>query len=296
MKNFSSELQEHLDSGATTICQCWQIIRADNQSLGFTDHDNSVEFEGVTFEPSTGANASALSQSSGLAIDNSEIGGVLDSDRLTERDLIAGLYDGAEILMWVVNWQDVSQRYLMFKGQLGEINHSDTHFEVELLGLNERLNRVVGRPYLRHCTADFSDVKCGFDPNASGFNDMSSVSKVEGRLEFEFEASDSFEPSFFELGRVVWLSGENTGVVSQVKADRLSGTGRLIALRQDTPFDIAMGDSFQIFAGCDKTSSACRSKFDNLENFRGFPFIPGDDWAVAFPIKGDENDGGSLQS
>ena len=41
--------------------------------------------------------------------------------------------------------------------------------------------------------------------------------------------------------------------------------------------DIAVGDSFNIIAGCDKTVSICSERFNNIINFRGFPDIPGTD-------------------
>jgi uncharacterized phage protein (TIGR02218 family) len=49
-------------------------------------------------------------------------------------------------------------------------------------------------------------------------------------------------------------------------------------------------------AGCDKRQATCRFKFNNIENFQGFPYIPGDDWLVSYPTRGGQNDGGSLSS
>ena len=40
---------------------------------------------------------------------------------------------------------------------------------------------------------------------------------------------------------------------------------------------IEPGDQFEIIAGCDKTKTSCKNKFNNLINFRGFPDIPGSD-------------------
>jgi len=43
------------------------------------------------------------------------------------------------------------------------------------------------------------------------------------------------------------------------------------------PFDIAIGDSFEIQAGCDKTFETCINRFNNAINFRGEPHMPGQD-------------------
>lgn len=45
--------------------------------------------------------------------------------------------------------------------------------------------------------------------------------------------------------------------------------------------------------GCDKRGFTCSGRFDNLLNFRGFPTIPGDDFLVVYPGKGQRHNGGS---
>lgn len=47
---------------------------------------------------------------------------------------------------------------------------------------------------------------------------------------------------------------------------------------------------------CSKTFTACRDQFDNAENFRGFPYLIGDDTLYAGPIEGARKDGGSRYS
>jgi hypothetical protein len=34
------------------------------------------------------------------------------------------------------------------------------------------------------------------------------------------------------------------------------------------------GDTFTAYPGCDKTQNTCTSKFNNLVNFGGFPYVP----------------------
>ena len=46
---------------------------------------------------------------------------------------------------------------------------------------------------------------------------------------------------------------------------------------------IAPGDTFSVTAGCDKQFATCKSKFANGLNFRGFPFMPGNDAVLAGP-------------
>ena len=53
-------------------------------------------------------------------------------------------------------------------------------------------------------------------------------------------------------------------------------------------------DAFTITAGCDKHFKTCKAKFDNSANFRGFPHVPGIDFALAVPDGGGKNDGESM--
>ena len=121
MKQISPALAAHLASGTTTLAWCWKLTRRDGISLGFTEHDCNLIFDGVTYEAACGFTASALETSSGLNVDNLDVAGALSSLRLNEDDLAAGLYDDAEIEIWRVNWANVEERLLMRKGNLGEI-------------------------------------------------------------------------------------------------------------------------------------------------------------------------------
>ena len=40
------------------------------------------------------------------------------------------------------------------------------------------------------------------------------------------------------------------------------------------PFAPMTGDAFTVYAGCDHTQGTCQNRFNNLANFRGFPYVP----------------------
>ena len=40
------------------------------------------------------------------------------------------------------------------------------------------------------------------------------------------------------------------------------------------PFAPSPGDAFTVYAGCDHTQGTCQGRFNNLANFRGFPYVP----------------------
>lgn len=47
------------------------------------------------------------------------------------------------------------------------------------------------------------------------------------------------------------------------------------------------GTRVRLTAGCDKSVATCRAKFDNVVNYRGFPFLPSEDWLYSYPKPGE---------
>lgn len=290
----SAEFQAHLGRGITTVCRCWAVVRSDGVSYGFTDHDRSISFEGVEFKADSGLTASALQQTSGLAVDNSEALGAISDAAITEEDIAAGRFDGSEVRAWLVNWADLEQRVLQFRGTIGELRRSGGAFQAELRGLTEALNQPQGRVYQKPCTAVLGDKSCRYAFDVPGFVAELPVEQVEEARIFQFAEISGFDARWFEYGRFVVLSGEAAGLIGVIKNDREIDEGREIELWEGFRANIATGDLVRIEAGCDKRVDTCRLKFNNFLNYRGFPDIPGEDWLMSYPTSGGVNDGGSL--
>lgn len=75
---------------------------------------------------------------------------------------------------------------------------------------------------------------------------------------------------YYALGTVKLTSGANAGLSRSVK----SWAGGVATLLSPLPAAPANGDGVQIAAGCDKQQATCNTKFANLANFRGFPYVP----------------------
>ena len=288
------DLYAHLAGGTTTVARAWAVVRRDGTVLGFTDHDRDLTFDGLNFRASSGVTAKALQQSTGLSVDNSEAVGALSNAALTEGDNLAGVYDGAEVSVWLVNWADVSARVLQFRGSIGEIERAGGAFRAELRGLTEALNQPQGTVYQKACSAVLGDVRCRFDLTTPGFFDERPAEQVTDRLLFEYVGFSGFADRWFEAGRMLVLTGAAAGLIGVIKNDRLTADGRMIELWQSIGADVAPGDLVRVEAGCDKRTDTCKFKFNNFLNYRGFPAIPGEDWLMSYPTRSTINDGGSL--
>lgn len=292
MRTLGSSFAAHIASGATTLATCWKITRADGAVLGFTDHDRMLAFDGCVFAPETGADGAALQSSADLSIDNTEIAGALDHDALSPEDLGAGRYDGARVEIWRVNWADVSARALLKRGVIGEVVREGARFRAEIRGESERLDRVEGRLFQRGCDAVLGDARCGVDLTAPAFQGQGVVTAVLDDQRFLASGLQAFAPGWFAEGALLWTGGANAGARASVKAHDKNAGADALSLWRPAGRPVAAGAAFTITAGCDKRAETCAGKFSNLINFRGFHLMPGDDFAISYPLKSGKNDGG----
>lgn len=291
----SQSFLDHVQGGLTTLSRCWLLRRTDGWVRGFTDHDSDISFGGVTYRADTGLTANAIMQTTGLAIDNSEALGALSAAAVTEIDILAGRFDGADVEAWLVNWANPSERMMQFRGKLGEITRAGGAFRAEILGLSEGLNKPQGGVYQKPCRAVLGDGRCGVDLDGAGMSEELSVLAVEEGVRFTVDGATEYPERWFEKGRLVALDGEAAGLVGVIKNDGIGASGRVVELWQGLRVDVRVGDKVRIEAGCDKRHQTCVQKFDNILNFRGFPNIPGEGRLMSVPVQGttiDETGGG----
>jgi uncharacterized phage protein (TIGR02218 family) len=281
-------LQAHLDGGATTLCDCWIIRRADGLALGVTDHDGPLTVEGVLCRPQGQAQAGVTESALGMAADSVELLGALSADAITAEDLRAGLYDGARIERWRVNWADPNQRLRGFAGRLGAVTLRGVAFAAEVMGPEQALNRVTGRAYLRTCDADLGDARCGVDLDRPDRSGRGAVAAAAGAA-VVLSGLDAISAGALAHGVLRW-EGAPPLRPARIRADVATPQGRRLSLDAAPEGDVT-GRTVAVEVGCDRTLGAC-ARFANVANFRGFPHLPGDDWLTAAPQPGGRHDGG----
>ncbi|WP_106753335.1 DUF2163 domain-containing protein [Pannonibacter carbonis] len=292
MKTVPASMQASLDSRVTTHCRLWRVERRDGAVFGFTDHDRALMLEGLTFEAAAGFTASAIETSLGLAVDNLDVEGALSSATLTEDDIARGLWDDADIEIWLADWSDTANRVLLRKGNIGEITRGPTAFLAELRGLAHRLGQTCGRQFDRTCSWELGDARCTVA--LAGWTASGVVVTGFDLLSFTASGLEGREDGLFRHGLLTWTSGGNSGRRMEIKRHaRAQGT---VTLDLTLPMadHIRTGDSFTVQAGCDKSFATCRTRFLNGANFGGFPHIPGNQVTIGYADKDDLNDGGSL--
>jgi uncharacterized phage protein (TIGR02218 family) len=294
MRKFSAAMQAKLDARATTFCQCWRLARRDGVVMGFTDHDRDLAFNDVIFRANTGLSASQIESALGLSVGGAEASGAFADEGLLESDLLNGLYDGAAVEIWLVDWSRVEDRALLDVANIGEIRRGETVFKAELRSSAHVFDQQQGRAFQRGCAADLGDARCGVDLRDPAFHAAGAVIAFAGGL-LTLDLAAPFETGFFAGGALAFLSGANDGARLMIKTHRQEGLRATIAFWTPPARAVAAADMALLTAGCDKSPSTCRNKFDNIVNFRGFPHMPGNDRVVAYPNSlASAMDGGSF--
>ena len=96
---------------------------------------------------------------------------------------------------------------------------------------------------------------------------------------FAVDNLGDFPDGWFNGGLITFTSGLNIGVSREIKRQ----VGSIVELYDRLPEVPVATDTISIQAGCAKTKAACRDKFNNTYNNRGFFNIPGIDKAAAYP-------------
>lgn len=275
MNVISDELSAHYASGTTTLAQCWKCTRADGQIFGYTSLDQDIIFDEVTYLASSGFTPSNIQSNANLSVSNLEVVGILDSENITEEDLTAGLWDGCAIEIFEVNFRDLTMgKRILGGGTIGNITSGRQSFSAELRGLTQRVQQSIGELYSPTCRAELGDARCGV--NLSSYEVSGTITQVDTNQKF-YDSARTEASSWFARGKITFTSGENTGLSMEVKsfADTASG---VIKLQMPMPYPVQVGDTYTMLPGCMKRHiDDCKNKYNNIINFRGEPYVPGND-------------------
>lgn len=278
MKIYPSGYKEALMAGSQTAF-LYSFLLSNGTNRYFTDADIDISVDGITYYCGARIQRSALSLTIGLDTSNLDITILYNAGFVTKQDIKAGLYQGATFSISQVIVDNPSLGMMQFlSGLVGEANLKRIKVVHTLHSLSDLLNAKASRVTSPTCTWKLGDQtlgKCRKD--ISSFINSTTIYSVEGLSTFEVNTS-SFSPSshVFNFGYVLFTSGLNSGFSAAIQlispASGISG----IQLWSNIPYEISIGDSIDIYPGCDKSFNTCNTDFGNAINFGGQPYVPGE--------------------
>ena len=253
----------------TTLCTCWRINRVDGAIEGYTDHDRNLVISGVVYQAASGFAPSAVERSTSLQPNTQTMIGVIDSARLSESDLRAGIYTGARVTVFLADWATSTLEHTLLVGHLGAVSMQDGQYSAELVSLEHELTKPLGKTAQIRCDADLGDTRCGVSLSSV----TGSVTSVTVARRVIVDTARTEVDGYFTGGKLTWATGANIGRSMDIKR-YVAGT-QTIELAEPMPSTIEAGDAYTLVRGCDKTFATCRDVFDNADRFRGLPYLPG---------------------
>jgi len=251
----------------------WKIIRTDATMYYFTDHNHQLEFESQTYTPVGGFSSSARELKSNTKASNYDIIGVISSSAIDDDDIRAGLFREAQIIEYTIDWRVPWFGALTIdKYWIASITWDGNKWNAQLVTISLQLKQEIGDVYGRTCRYELGDAECTV--NLATFTYPGAITVVdEQRWSFETDLI-GYADDYFQYGYIIFTSGLNNGLTFPIQ--RYTNTNGKVYLADAASFDLST-DSFNIVAGCGKTTLPCKDTFANFDNFGGFPAIPGND-------------------
>ena len=169
-------------------------------------------------------------------------------------------------IIGTVNW---------FTGHIAKASPSRNGAAITINSLTDLLNVNVPRNvYQAACQNSLYDGACAL--SRASFSAAGAVSTITGTTLTISGSAASKSDGYWAQGGIIFTSGAANGEARTAK----SWVGGVLTLLSPFPTVPAPGDTFMIYAGCDKQLATCQAKFSNGANFKGQPFIPVPETAV----------------
>lgn len=254
-------------------------------SFFFTSHDKDLEIDGDVYSSLNGFQNTAIQNKSDLTVDNLDVMGAFSGDGITVEDLRAGKFDYAAVYLFVVNWEDLSQGPLkMRRGILGEcVSTSQGYFQTELRGITQLLQQNVIELFGPECRADLFDDRC--KKNKDDFLCTATVASVIDETHFTVTLNTTLGSpdldNWFQYGTLEFTAGDNEGLAAEIKS-WLAGSFE-VEVYLNAGYPMQVGDTLNMWPGCDKSKDMCHDRYGNVVNMRAEPFLPGNDQILLYP-------------
>lgn len=278
MKSASAPLIELLGSGRSfMMADCYTFTLASGTVLRYTSFDITLSHGGTTWSAvgpviERGNTRTVI----GLEVDTLDLKtSPRDTDLIGAQSWFqaacSGTLDGAKVTLqraFLETPPTVIGLLTMFVGNVGPISIDRMTIEKTSNSPLELLNIKLPRNlYQSSCLHTLFDTGCALSPAA--FAVAGAVGGAPTRTGFTATLGEAV--GWFDLGALQFTSGALSGTRRSVKR----WTGGEFVLLNPLPIAPTIGDTFTAWPGCDRLKATCESaKFDNVVNFKGYPFVP----------------------
>lgn len=291
MRNLAPQFAQKLRGSLNTLCRAWIFTRNDGLVIRVIEHDESLTIDGEVFTKANTVATGQIESALNLSPDSANIDGVFDAAGQSEASFELGNWNQASAKLLVVDWQMPEHFTHIWSGHVNGIKRNNLGFELDLVGPEHRLNHQIGRSFSRRCDAILGDGRCGVNLNQAGRKFIGAISAAISGDKIAINSFAASDDATFIGGTIEFRSGILSGQKCAIKSINRNA---LVEFELDTELPILpnIGDTIDIYIACDKNFDTCKTRFDNIQNFRGCPHMPGESIVFAGPAIAN-NDGGA---
>lgn len=259
------------------MAECFAFTLATGAVLAWTNIDTAVTYNGTTYS-ATGPLVQGLKYktSIGLEVDKQQIViAARPTDLVGGAPLLnairQGAFDGAAVQRDRVFFTGLGAGVIggvtLFHGRVATVDHvGRTQAQITVAS-----DLVILDYDMPHNLYSSTCVHALYDSGCGVIRGTYSASGTVGAGSTAAQINTSVAAAGHAQGSIVFTSGANANLRATVKS---VSPGASLTLMYPLPAPPAAGDAFNVAFGCDHTRGTCQGKFNNLANFRGFPFVP----------------------
>lgn len=274
MKTASSQLIELLKTNNFIMADLYTFTLRDGTIYRFTSYDIDLTWDGNKYAKNgLLIKRNGVKITTGIQVDSLEVTIYSQDFQMLSTSFLKlvsnGGLDGATLELYRLFFTDPLTpigSLWVFSGRVSESSVTRFEARIQINSDTELLNiQMPKNLYQPSCVHAVYDTGC----TASKRYVSKSVALL-GTKQLIYTTDITQTNGWFNEGIIEFTSGANTGIKRTVKT-HANNTITLILPLPNTP---AIGDTFTLLAGCNRTMTACASKFSNIANFRGYPYIP----------------------
>lgn len=265
------------------VAALYTFTLSGGEKITWSGEDQDIAWNGQTYVRGPGIAATPITRQIGTQVSQKDISLVFDDTvsvngvGLAKFLASGGLFNATMLFESAYAYapdQPIIGTLAEFSGRVTQLKDcGETRATITVSNWMSLLNvQVPINLWQPPCLHTLFDSGCKLDRSQYAKNGV-----VQGMADPLTIATDlSAADGYYNLGKIVFTSGENEGQSRAVKTQ----SGGIVSMVRALPALPVQGDTFTIYPGCDLTMATCAGRFNNIQHFKGQPYIPTNEMAA----------------
>lgn len=278
MKEVNEVLRQHLNNDKYFMsCDLYELRLRSGVTYYWADSDADVSYNGQIYKSDGPIIVrDKIATNSTVSVDKMTV-----SISTNEQDKIGGVpimavahnggFDGAQMTLKRSFFDDnytIIDAVGLFTGLCEVSQGGGLTLKLNVKSIVQKLNiEYPNRRYYPQCPFSVYSKECGVD--ISKFRKSGKVTAL-GSGPNSIRIDLQFTNGYYTAGGIDWITGPLAGQSTQI-LQSIDGVILYMSALEVSP---RVGDQFYIYAGCNKTPTECKNKFNNWNRNRATPYVP----------------------